>query len=196
MYLPMNLIESHSLGECWLQVSKLIMIDGELSRYDNAVIKEIANLSLSIESPDPNDKFIHQNGDPSWLQWMHTNFLVQKEVAEVGNTPSYATRLFNYADQQRDQIQLVLDRLRADPENKCAAITTFMPFTAASYIPCISLRDFWIRSGLVELIVYAHSLDFGKKAYGNLIELASLQSMVADQLQQPMGPMIIDVKSA
>lgn len=192
----MNLIETHSLGECWLQVSKLIMSDGELSRYDSAVIKEIANLSLTIESPDPNDKFIQQNGDASWLQWMHNNFFVQKEVAELGNTPSYAIRLFNYADQQRDQIQWVVDRLRTDPENKSAAITTFMPLTDSSYIPCISLLDFWIRSGLVELIVYAHSLDFGKKAYGNLIELASLQSMVADQLQRSMGPMIIHVKSA
>jgi thymidylate synthase len=192
----MNLIQAHSLGECWLQVSKSIMSDGQLSRYDGAPIKEIANLSLSIESPDPNDSIIHQHGDPSWLQWMHDNFFVQKEVAELGNAPSYAIRLFNYADRGRDQIQWVIDRLRNDPENKSASITTFMPLTDTSYIPCISLLDFWIPSGAVELIVYAHSLDFGKKAYGNLIELASLQSMVADQLQRPIGQMIIHVKSA
>jgi thymidylate synthase len=172
------------------------MIDGELSRYDGVSIKEIAHLSLSIDLPDPNDPFIHIHGDPTWLHWMHENFFVQKEVAELGNAPSYAIRLFNYAAVGRDQIQWVIDRLRNDPENKSAAITTFMPLTDTSYIPCISLLDFWIRSGAVELIVYAHSLDFGKKAYGNLIELASVQHMVADQLQRPIGKMIIHVKSA
>lgn len=192
----MNLIETHSLGECWLQVSRSIMIDGELSRYDGASIKELANLSLSIESPDPNDPFIHQHGDPSWLHWMHDNFFVQKEVAELGHAPSYAIRLFNYADRGRDQIQWVIDRLRNDPENKSASITTFVPLTDTSYIPCISLLDFWIPSGAVELSVYAHSLDFGKKAYGNLIELASLQAMVADQLHRSIGKLIIHVKSA
>ncbi len=192
----MNLIQPHSLGECWLLASKSIMADGRLSRYDGAPIKEIANLSLSIESPDPNDAFIHEHGDPNWLQWMHANFFVQKEVAELGNAPSYAIRLFNYADRGRDQIQWVIDRLRNDPENKSASITTFMPLTDTSYIPCISLLDFWIPSGAVELIVYAHSLDFGKKAYGNLIELASLQHMVAEELHKPIGKLIIHVKSA
>ncbi len=192
----MNLVESQTLGECWLAVSKKIMDDGHLSRYDGAPIKEIANLSLSIELPDPNDEFIHEHGDPSWLQWMHDNFFVQKKVAELGNAPSYAIRLFNYADRGRDQIRWVIDRLRADPDNKSASITTFMPLTDTNYIPCISLLDFWIPSDAVELIVYAHSLDFGKKAYGNLIELASLQSMVADQLHRPIGKLIIHVKSA
>ena len=79
----------------------------------------------------------------------------------------------------RDQIAWVVDRLRTDPECRDAAITTFQPLTDTTYIPCISLLDFWLRNGRVELVVYAHSLDFGKKAYGNLVELAHLQEHVA-----------------
>ena len=37
------------------------------------------------------------------------------------------------------------------------------------------MLDFWAPDGALELVVYAHSLDFGKKAYGNLVELARLQ---------------------
>jgi thymidylate synthase len=127
---------------------------------------------------------------------MHDNFFVQKEVAELDNAPSYAVRLFNYADQGRDQSQWVVERLRHDPENRSATITTFMPLSDTSYIPCISLLDFWRPAGAVELVVYAHSLDFGKKAYGNLVELASLQCRVAEQLGQPAGQLIIHAKSA
>ena len=73
----------------------------------------------------------------------------------------------------------MIERLRADPETRSATITTFQPLADTSYIPCVSLLDFWIADAKLELIVYAHSLDFGKKAYGNLVELARLQHEVA-----------------
>lgn len=189
-------LETVSLGDCWLRVSKMILEYGQLCRYEGATTREIAHLTLTISLPDPQDPLIGRYGDPGWLAWMHENFFVQKEVAELGNAASYAIRLFNYANQGRDQIQWIVERLRNDPEARSATVTTFMPLTDTGYIPCISLLDFWIPAGAVELVVYAHSLDFGKKAYGNLIELAHLQSKVAAQLNRPLGHLIIHVKSA
>ena len=191
-----HLLETTSLGECWLQVSKRIVEQGQLSRYDGVTTREIAHLTMVVAAPDPHDSLIGQYGDPAWLAWMHENFFVQKEVVELGNAASYATRLFNYANQGRDQIQWIVERLRNDTETRSATVTTFMPLTDTTYIPCISLLDFWMPAQAVELVVYAHSLDLGKKAYGNLIELASLQSSVATQLKQPVGKLIIHVKSA
>ena len=49
------------------------------------------------------------------------------------------------------------------------------------------MLDFWAPDGALELVVYAHSLDFGKKAYGNLVELARLQEQVAGELGLPVG---------
>jgi thymidylate synthase len=193
---PINVIETQTLGECWLAVSRLILEKGQPACYAGAPIREAANLSLSVAAPDQNDVIICQNGDPAWLEWMHANFFTQKAVAELGNAPSYAVRLFNYASQGRDQIQWVVGRLRADPEARDAAITTFMPLTDTNYIPCISLLDFWIPQEALELVVYAHSLDFGKKAYGNLVELASLQKIVADRLGRPVGKLVLHVKTA
>src|SRR5919198_3450978 len=135
-------------------------------------------------------------GEPEWLAWMHENFFVEKDVPELGDAKSYAVRLFNYAGAGRDQIAWVVDRLRADPEDRSATITTFQPLTDTSYVPCVSMLDFWVRDGAVELVVYAHSLDFGKKAYGNLVELAHLQGRVAGELGAACGSLVIHCKSA
>ncbi len=194
--MPIHVIETQTLGEAWFAVSRLILGEGQAARYAGAPIREAANLSLSIAAPDPNDPIIRRHGDPACLEWMHANFFIQKPLAELGNAPSYATRLFNYAGQGRDQLQWVVDRLSADPETRDAAITTFIPLTDTSYIPCISLLDFWIPQGALELVVYAHSLDFGKKAYGNLVELASLQKIVAGRLGRSMGQLVLHVKTA
>ena len=51
-------------------------------------------------------------------------------------------------------------------------------------------------AGRVELVVYAHSLDFGKKAYGNLVELAHLQRHVAGELGVAVGRLVVHAKSA
>jgi thymidylate synthase len=105
-------------------------------------------------------------------------------------------RLFNYAGAGRDQIAWVVDRLNADPTCRSATVTTFQPLTDTTYIPCVSLLDFWVPADAVELVVFAHSLDFGKKAYGNLIELTRLQEHVAAELGRPVGRLIVHAKSA
>jgi thymidylate synthase len=48
----------------------------------------------------------------------------------------------------------------------------------------------------VELAVYAHSIDFGAKDYGNRVELASPQRPVAAALGLPAGRLVMIVKSA
>jgi thymidylate synthase len=58
------------------------------------------------------------------------------------------------------------------------------------------LLDFWRRSGSLELVVYAHSIDFGKKGFANLVQLAELQRDVASELSVPVGPLVMIVKSA
>ena len=60
----------------------------------------------------------------------------------------------------------------------------------------MSLLDFWIRDSAVELVVYAHSIDFGAKGYGNLTELALLQHTIAAALQRPVGTLRFAIKSA
>jgi thymidylate synthase len=189
-------LDAPTLGEGWLRTSRAILERGAVERYDGQTTRELALLTLTVDRPASDDPLIAELGDAEWLAWMHENFFVQKDVPELGDAKSYAVRLFNYAGSGRDQIAWVVDRLRADPACRSASVTTFQPLTDTSYIPCVSLLDFWIPGESLELVVYAHSLDFGKKAYGNLVELARLQEHVAGELGCPVGRLVVHAKSA
>jgi thymidylate synthase len=189
-------IASPTIGEAWLAVAAHILHAGEPERYDGLPILEVAHATLVVATPDADDPLIARYGDPERLRWMQANFSDHDRVQALGGARSYASRMFDYAGAGRDQLRWVIDRLRADPASRSAAITTFEPLTDTTYIPCVSLLDFWVRDGAIELIVYAHSIDFGAKGYGNLTELALLQRQVADALDRPLGELRFIVKSA
>ena len=185
-----------TIGQAWLAVAERILADGTASSYDGLAVREIAHVTLAVDHPDPADEIIARHAEPERLAWMHANFTDHSRVAALGGADSYATRLFDYEHSGRDQVTWVIGRLRADPASRSAAITTFQPRTDTAYIPCVSMLDFWLPGGAVELVVYAHSIDFGAKGYGNLVELASLQRHVADALGLPAGRLVMIVKSA
>ena len=192
----MELVEAQTLGEAWLEVAGRIVERGDEASWGGETTREVTHLTVAVAEPDPEDAIIAELGDPDWLAWMHANFFDFAAVRELGNADSYATRLFDYEHSGKDQLAWVVQRLRDDPECRDATITTFQPHTDTSYIPCVSMLDFWLREGAVELVVYAHGLDFGKKAYGNLVELAALQARVANELQASSGRVVLHVKTA
>jgi thymidylate synthase len=194
--MPIVVVDAPTLGEGWLRTSSAILERGALERYDGQPTRELALLTLTVAQPASDDPLIAELGDAEWLAWMHENFFVEKDVPELGDAKSYAVRLFNYGGAGRDQISWVVERLRADPDCRSASVTTFQPLTDTVYIPCVSLLDFWLRDGAVELVVYAHSLDFGKKAYGHLVELTRLQEHVAGELGRAVGQLVVHAKSA
>jgi thymidylate synthase len=185
-----------SLGAAWVMAAKHILHEGTPGRYDGLPMLELSHVLLDIAAPDPDDPIIAEYGDPERLAWMRANFTDHARVAALGDADSYATRLYDYARAGRDQIAWVIERLRSDPLSRSATITTLQPLTDTSYIPCVSLLDFWLPDGALELMVYAHSIDFGTKGYANLVELAILQRRVASALGAPPGRLVVLVKSA
>jgi thymidylate synthase len=190
------ILRSRTLGEAWFAVAGRIVASGLSSTYDGLPIRELSLVTLAVARPDPEDEIIATHADPERLAWMHANFTDHMRVASLGDSDSYATRLFDYEHSGHDQVRWVIDRLRADPSSRSATITTFQPHTDTTYIPCVSMLDFWLPDGAVELVVYAHSIDFGAKGYANLIELAALQRLVADGLGVPVGRLLMIIKSA
>lgn len=188
-------IEAETIGTAWLAVARRIVEDGAESAYDGPIL-ELERVMLSVARPVSVDPIVTELGDAERLAWMHANFTDYALVSELGHVRSYASRLYDYAAAGRDQMQWVIDRLRADPTSRSATITTFEPLLDTTYIPCVSLLDFWIRGGQLESIVYAHSIDFGAKGYGNLVELAYLMERVAQDLSVPVGRLDFVVKSA
>jgi len=190
------LIERESVGEAWIGIARQIMDLGVASTYDALPMRELLLRTIVVMSPQPTDEIVERFGDSERLAWMRANFVDFAEVRELGDADSYATRLRNYAGAGRDQIRWVIERLRADPLSRSAAITTFQPLTDTSYIPCVSLLDFFSHDGALELVVYAHSIDFGAKGYANLMELAVIQHQVATELACAVGSLTMIVKSA
>lgn len=189
-------VEEQSIGEGWLAVARRILDDGAIATYDGLPIREIEETTIAIVRPARRDAIVDRLGDPDRLAWMHANFVDHARVPALGDARSYASRLYDYLGEGRDQVQWVIDRLRADPTSRSATITTFEPTLDSSYIPCVSLLDFWVRDGAVEQVVYAHSIDFGAKGYGNLVELADLQERIAAALERPLGRLVMHIKSA
>jgi Thymidylate synthase len=191
-----SVLHSPTIGESWFAVARRIVACGLPSLYDGLPIRELSLITLVIARPEPEDELIATHADPERLAWMHANFTDHVRVASLGDADSYATRLFDYEHSGLNQVAWVIERLRADPSSRSATITTFQPRTDTTYIPCVSMLDFWLPEGAVELVVYAHSIDFGAKGYGNLVELASLQHHVADALGRPVGRLVMIIKSA
>ncbi|MCU1657378.1 MAG: Thymidylate synthase [Pseudonocardiales bacterium] len=189
-------ITTRSLGESWVEIARRILDRGRTCTYDSRPIRELMLATLQIQQPDPDDAFIARHADRQRLAWMHANFTDHARVPALGDADSYATRLFDYDRSGLDQVQWAVARLRADPLCRSATITTFQPHTDTTYIPCVSMLDFWLDEGRLQLTVYAHSIDFGAKGYGNLVELASVQHAVAGQLGAAAGTLTMIVKSA
>ncbi len=189
-------IDAMTLGEAWLAIASAILKDGVAGDWEGLPIVEVFRATLEVRSPTAADPIIAEHGDPERLAWMHANFTDGARVAELGDADSYATRLYDYAHTGRDQIRWVVDRIAANPSTRDATITTFQPLTDSSYVPCVSLLDFWLLEGALQLEVYAHAIDFGTKGYANLVELAALQTRVANELGAAVGRLTMSVKSA
>ena len=192
----MNRIEAPTIGEAWLAIASVILKSGVPGSWEGLPMFEVFRATVEVRSPETDDPLIARYGDEGRLAWMHANFSDHAVVAELGDSDSYATRLYDYAHTGRDQVQWVIDRIGSNPATRDATITTFQPLTDSKYIPCVRLLDFWLRDGALQLDVYAHSIDFGTKGYANLVELAALQARVSAGVGARIGTLTMTVKSA
>ena len=193
---PTTTIDETTIGEAWIAVARRIMAAGIASTYDGLAMREVLMATIIVRSPKTTDDIVERFASPERLAWMRANFGDFAAVPELGDADSYATRLRNYAGSGLDQLRWVSDRLRRDPSSRSTTITTFQPLSDTAYIPCVSLLDFYLHDDALQLVVYAHSIDFGTKGYANLLELAAIQRQVAVELERTVGSLTMIVKSA
>jgi thymidylate synthase len=195
-HFPLVNVKVNTIGEAWLDIARDILARGHEGTYDGAAMREALMATLHVARPASRDELIELFAEPERLAWMHANFTDPTRVAELGDAASYATRLYDYENRGLDQIAGVVKKLIDDPTTRNAAITTFQPLSDTSYIPCVSVLDFFIDGGRLALSIYAHSIDFGAKGYANLVELAHIQEHVANEVGLSLGPLTMIVKSA
>lgn len=186
--------EVNTIGEAWMQFLQEVDANGIVVNYDaEKIIKEEAGLIISIKHACLNDKIINKYLIDEEYHWMQDNFHKQGVVSELRNANSYASRLYNYLG-KKNQIEWVINKLKNDKLCCSATITTFEPLTDVSYIPCISMLDFYIEEGKLNMYVYARSLDWGSKAYVNLVMLTEILIKVSEEIKVPTGGIKLMVK--
>jgi thymidylate synthase len=190
----MKEFRAKTIGEAWLQSARHVFENGNAMKDEDKDIKELLHFVLVIEQPKQKDAIIAKHGSKEMIEWMMSNFLDDKTVSELKNGLSYGHRLFNYNG--KDQIKWVVEVLKKKPEAKSATIPMLMPNTDTGYIPCVSMLDFKIRNGKLMLAAMCRSLDFGKKAYANMLALNKVQQMVSEQIHVRAGELVMYVVSA
>lgn len=189
-----------SIGDFWIRILKELENHGTATTYTDNVgeqyeVKELLGITAELENATLPDAIIEKYKVQEEYDWMVRNFTVQGEVPELRHENSYATRLYSYMG-QKNQIEWLVDRLRSNPTTRSATITMFEPLTDEGYIPCVSLLDFQQTDGKLNMTVYCRALDFGCKAYVNLVMLHLIQKEIAEKVGIPCGKLTLLVKSA
>ena len=190
----------HSLGALWLKVLNELETKGVETVYtdnagESAEVKELLYLTAEVQDATLPDAIIEKHKVQAEYDWMVRNFTVQGEVPELHHENSYASRLYSYMG-RKNQVEWLVDRLRKNPSTRSATISMFEPLTDEGYIPCVSLLDFQETDGQLNMTAYCRALDFGCKAYVNLVMLHLIQQGIAEKVGVPCGKLILFVKSA
>ena len=192
-----------SAGQAWQCVLDFINRNGTERDYTDNVnewfrVKECFDLCVSVENGILPDPLIEKYKDEKEYEFMVRNFTSFDQVEELHNASSYAERLYAYCG-QKNQIGWVVKRLKENPEQRSCAITNFEPLTDELYIPCVSMLDFQKsleKDHVLDLYVYCRALDWGSKAYMNMVMLMSVLMNVCRETDMKPGRMEVIVKSA
>lgn len=183
-----------SVGNAWIYLANEVLTKG-IQRYrGNEIFTELKGITFSIEGNILYDDIIKKYGDTEKIHWMKDNFEVLHPVKELHNARSYASRLYDYCS-KKNQIAWIIDKINMNKSVRSATITTFEPLSDTHYIPCIGMLDFDIEENFLNLYVYSRGLDFGNKAYGNMICIADILKLVAEKTNMDVGKITFICKS-
>lgn len=184
----------NTVGKAWIVLADTILSKGFERKHGSETFTELKGISFSISGDIMYDNIVSKYGNKTKIEWMRNNFEVLAPVKELQDANSYASRLFNYCG-TKNQIAWIVEKINADRFTRSASITTFEPLTDVNYIPCISMLDFDIEENTLNLYVYSRGLDFGNKAYGNMICIADILKLVAKQTKLCVGNIYFICKS-
>jgi len=188
-----TVIECDTIGEVWQETYDVIIKNGKSIKDNNEELIELLHVFLIVNSPEK-EIAISQGQNQAMKKWMEENFTQIMRVPELNNCWSYGWRLYNF--QGINQIDWIIEKLKKKPESKSATISMLQRAGEESYIPCVSLLDFKIRSNQLWLTVTCRSLDFGQKAIHNMTNLARISQKVADRLDISQIRLFMHVNSA
>ena len=183
-------IEASSLGEAWIKAMRIIMSKGADIVDDDQKLREICNFYMTIFHIHDNDTNLQQYADKNRIALMKDKYATCGLVGDY--KVDYGSRVFN--NHGINQLEWVIKRIISKPETKSATFSLHEP--GENMLPCLSLLDFKLRSGFVDMTAVYRSQNTFWSMPGNMLALYQMQSDVAQGIGCKVGQVELVVASA
>lgn len=183
-------LEANSLGEAWMNAMEIIMSDGIDIMDEEQRLREIRNFYMSIFSIDDNDVILQKYADKKRIALMKDKYATCGLVGDY--KVDYGSRVFN--NHGVNQLEWAIKRIMNKPETKSATFSLHEP--GESMLPCLSLLDFKLRDGFVDMTAVYRSQNTYWSMPGNLLALHQMQKDVALGVGGKIGKVELVVASA
>ena len=193
--------EASTPASAWEWARKVINANGQkVVTEDGQVTKEIDGMVLRILYPDVGWPISGSGWKIPALEEYYQNEIISPEN-RTDFEYTYGERLRAYAEHGAwcDQIQVIIDKLKAQRTTRRAVAGTWDPHMdndEGFHPPCLMVIDFKIRGEALNLFAYFRSWDIGQAMPQNLYGLYRLQQYIAEQLDAELGSIQIMTASA
>jgi len=178
-----HLVDTDTIGECWLNSIRMVMLNG-VDFYDEDVkIKEIRGLVINVTNPQLDDKIINKYGDQKLIK--HTLEKFSKGVVMHNRPFTYGDRIYNHYGV--DQFEWLVNRLKQKIETKSATIGLLIAGDNSPNLPCLVTIDVKIRDNKLELQFFFRSQNIFGRQYANLLALVKLQQDLSQECHVDIG---------
>lgn len=135
---------------------------------------------------ETNIKYLKDNGVSIWDEWADEN-------GDLG--PVYGSQWRSWpapGGQHIDQIALVLDRIKSNPDSRRHIVSAWNPAEVDQMAlpPCHALFQFYVADGRLSCQLYQRSADFFLGVPFNIASYALLTCMVAQQCDLDAGEFV------
>lgn len=166
-------LEASSLGEAWIKAMKIIMSKGVDVMDDDQRLREICNFCMTISHINDNDQILQQYADKKRIALMKEKYATCGLVGDY--KVDYGSRVFN--NHGINQLEWATKRIINKPETKSATFSLHEP--GENMLPCLSLLDFKLRNGFVNMTAVYRSQNTFWSMPGNMLALNQMQEDVS-----------------
>jgi len=186
-------VQGPTVAQTWLKVLRTIMRYGRVktTRYGNTKeLKEILNLVAIVESEDPDDiyypEYLPMGRDQ--LEAYYPQVLEARPIE--GTSYTYGMRLRNY--EGIDQIQAMIDLIRARPDSKKMLASTWNVAIDSKAAmkgdsPCLTQINGSVHEGTFYLTAHFRSQDMFNGWPSNMFAVRKLQKQIAEATGLALG---------
>lgn len=186
------LLHSKSAGTLWLQAMKKVFLEGHNIKDEEQNLKECLSVLITVDNPTIIDEEIKKYGDTTMIEWMKNNFLSLNPVDNWGY--NYGQRMYSY-NNNYNQFEKVINKLKKNPESKSATITFTNPGQDNKHAPCIVSLDLKIRNNKIVGNAFFRSQDAGKKFYADIMCIGEIMNLASKELDIEVGELNIFIAS-